>query len=140
MQTPSWEDNGQFSPDGRWMVYVSIESGRDEVYVQPIPINRGKWQLSVGGGDLPRWRRDGKELFFEAPDGKLMAVPVPAAGGSLTHGAPHALFTSALPARLNSYHYEPAAHGKQFLMRVPVSGDKPSPITVVLNWQAGLKP
>ena len=68
--------NGQFSPDGRWVAYQSNESGRYEVYVQPFPGPGGKWQVSTDGGIAPRWRRDSKELFYIAPNGKLMAVPI----------------------------------------------------------------
>ena len=71
---------GQFSPDGRWVAYHSNESGRHEVYVQPFPGPGGKWQISTSGGIEPRWRRDGKELFYIAPDGKLMAAPIQSAG------------------------------------------------------------
>ena len=79
------------SPDGRWLAYVSDESGRYEVYVQSFPGGGGKRQVSTGGGIGPRWRGDGKELFYHAPDGKLMAVPVKS-GASFEAGAPVALF------------------------------------------------
>ena len=70
------ENTGDFSPDGRWVAYESNESGRYEIYVQPFPGPGGKWQVSTNGGTAPVWRRDGKELFYVAPDRKLMAVPV----------------------------------------------------------------
>ena len=76
------ETYGQFSPDGKWIAYSSTESGRREVYVQGFAPDRvpaaavGKWQISTAGGDRPRWRRDGRELYYIALDGKLMAVPV----------------------------------------------------------------
>jgi Tol biopolymer transport system component len=70
------ESNGQFSPDGRWFAYTSTESGRTEVYVQTFPVSGGKWLVSTGGGSQPRWRRDGKELFYIAPDKQLMSVKV----------------------------------------------------------------
>ena len=80
--TPADETFGQFSPDGKWIAYSSDESGRREVYVQGFAPDRvpaaavGKWQISTAGGDKPRWRRDGKELYYIAPDRKMMAVPV----------------------------------------------------------------
>lgn len=83
LQTEFAEGCGAFSPDGRWIAYCSDESGRFEVYVRSFTdggavTTAGKWQVSTTGGAFSRWRRDGKELFFNAPDGKLMAVPVKA--------------------------------------------------------------
>src|SRR5262249_35752586 len=70
VKTPFEELNGQFSPDGRWVAYETNESGRFEIVVQPFPVPTGKWQVSTAGGMQPRWRADGKELYFIAPDGK----------------------------------------------------------------------
>ena len=69
---------GQLSPDSHWMAFTSDRSGRREVYVRPFPAGEGEWTISIAGGEQPRWRADGKELFFEAADGKMMAVPVKA--------------------------------------------------------------
>src|SRR6185295_4289784 len=85
LTTPADETFGQFSPDGKWIAYSSDESGRREVYVQGFAPDRvpasavGKWLISSAGGDKPRWRHDGKELFYLAIDGKMIAVPVKAA-------------------------------------------------------------
>ncbi|MCA1642389.1 MAG: protein kinase [Acidobacteria bacterium] len=98
LQTEFNETHAQFSPDGRFVAYVSDESGRAEVYVQSFPAAGGKWQISTGGGDQPQWRRDGRELFYMAPDKTLMAVPI-AAGGSFEPGSPAALFATHIPAR-----------------------------------------
>src|SRR5207245_9168171 len=90
LQTPFNETHPTLSPDGRWMAYTSDESGRNEVYVQPFPGPGGKWQVSTGGGETAKWRRDGKELFYVAPDGKMKAAPVKA----------DATFEAALPQPL----------------------------------------
>src|SRR6185295_17367166 len=88
LQTPFNEDQGQFSPDGKWIAYRSSESGRSEVYVAPFPGHSGKWQLSTTGGDWPRWRRDGKEIFYhQVSNNKLMVATVTAAGGRFEVGA-----------------------------------------------------
>src|SRR5262249_55575050 len=94
--TPFEELNGQFSPDGRWVAYETNESGRFEIVVQQFPIPVSKWQVSTGGGTQPRWRADGKELYFIAPDGKLMAASI-AEGATFTAEAPIALFPVTLP-------------------------------------------
>jgi Tol biopolymer transport system component len=70
------EIEGQFSPDAQWLAYASNESGRDEIYIRTFPQAGGTWQVSVWGGSQPRWRRDGRELFYVAPDNRLMAVPI----------------------------------------------------------------
>ena len=87
---------GYFSPNGRWLAYVSDESGKAEVYVRPFPVSPGIWPVSTGGGSQPRWRRDGKELFYLALDGKLMVVEVNA-GERFRAGVPKALFQMRLP-------------------------------------------
>jgi serine/threonine protein kinase/Tol biopolymer transport system component len=138
---------GQFSPDGRWLAYASNESGRDEIYIRTFPETGGKWQISVAGGLQPRWRRDGLELFYVAPDNRLMAVPIRIAPDThaLEPGAPVALFstrlatgafivTSGFQARAQ---YAVAADGR-FLMNVSADEGVTSPITIVQNWMAGL--
>ena len=94
--TPAEEVLAQFSPDGRWVAYQTNESGRFEVVVQPFPDAGGKWQVSTAGGVAPRWRADGKELYFLAPDATMMAVPVTAAGTSFEAGTPVALFPTRI--------------------------------------------
>jgi Tol biopolymer transport system component len=76
VNTPFEERRGQYSPDSRWLAYETNESGRFEIVVQPFPELTGKWQVSTGGGTEPRWRADGKELYYIAPDGKMMAARV----------------------------------------------------------------
>ena len=91
------KSQGQFSPDGRWVAYQSNESGSSfEIVVQAFPEPRGKWQVSTGGGVQPRWRADGKELYFIAPDRKLMAVPVAVLGSIFEAGKPVPLFATRI--------------------------------------------
>jgi hypothetical protein len=145
VQTQFDERQGQFSPDGRWMAYVSNETGSDEIYIRPFPGPGGKWQVSTIGGTDPRWRRDGQELFYVAPDGKLMAVPIQVTADThiLSPGTPVALFPTrfatganiALGSLLSRPQYAVAADGR-FLMNVTAEDTTPSPITLVLNWAA----
>jgi eukaryotic-like serine/threonine-protein kinase len=148
LQTEFDETHGQFSPDGRWMAYTSDESGKPKVYVQPIPTNGGKWQISASGGDLPRWRRDGKELYYIAADGKLTAVPVKTgtASNNFETGPGQSLFPvqplgGVALGIIARYPYQPSADGQRFLVNVPAGGEGAgeAPITVALNWQSGLK-
>ncbi|MBN1491019.1 MAG: PD40 domain-containing protein [Phycisphaerae bacterium] len=132
------EGNGQFSPDGRWVAYQSNESGRDEVYVQPFPGPGGKWQVSTGGGVMARWRPDGRELFYIASDGKLMAAPIQVAGQSLEAGAPVALFLTRNMGEKRTQ-YAVTRDGQRFLINIPVEESTASPIIIVTNWTAGLK-
>ena len=90
--TPFDEATGEFSPDGRWVAYDTNESGRFEVVVQPFPKATGKWQVSTSGGIRPRWRADGKELYFVAPDGTLMGAPVVGKDPAFEAGTPVPLF------------------------------------------------
>ncbi|MBI4472709.1 MAG: PD40 domain-containing protein, partial [Acidobacteria bacterium] len=90
------ELNGQFSPNGRWVVYETNESNQSQIVVQPFPVATGKVQVSIGGGTQPRWRSDGKEIYFIAPDGKLMAASVTASGSTFVAATPVALFSAPL--------------------------------------------
>lgn len=128
------EQLGRFSPDGNWVAYVSDESGRDEVYVQAFPLSGEKQTISSGGGSEPQWRKDGSELFYVAGDRNLMAVPVKP-GKVFRAGAPKALFPITLSAFGRSY-YAVSGDGQRVLTN-QTSGEL-TPITVVLNWTAGL--
>jgi Tol biopolymer transport system component len=132
------EGQARFSPDSHWVAYTSDESGHDEVYVRSFSVNSagtvaeasGKWQVSNRGGNFPRWRNDGRELYYRSPgDGKVMAVEI-ATSPVFRAGKPQPLGL-VLPGAWDS------ADGKRFL--AAVSPDGPQPDTVVLNWQAGLK-
>jgi Tol biopolymer transport system component len=132
------EGLGQFSPDGRWVVYASNEAGRFEVYVAPFPGPGGKWQISTGGGSWPRWRRDGAEIFYIGPDNKLMAAAVNSKGSNFDVGAVKPLFeTHAVTAF--RYSYAVSADGQRFLINTVPEQAASAPITVVVNWTAGLK-
>jgi Tol biopolymer transport system component len=137
LQTPFTEDDGQFYPDARdeqrWMAYQSNESGREQIYVQAIPAPGAKYQISTEGGTVPRWRRDGRELFYISADQRLVAVPI-SAGSGLQVGKPQPLFANAA---MNSF--VPSKSGDRFLINVPASGEQvvtPPPIIVVTDWTA----
>jgi len=138
LSTPASPGYAFFSPDGRWVAYSSAETGANEIYVRPFPpANQGKWLVSNGAARLPLvWRRDGRELYYMAPDGSVMAVTV-TANSAFQHGEPKALFK--LPT--DSYLSDVMPEGNRFLARLPNNTAQPSslPFTVVLNWQAGLK-
>ena len=140
VNTPFEELNGQFSPDGRWVAYETNESGRFEIVVQPFPAPTGKWQVSTGGGIQPRWRADGKELYFIAPDGKLMAASI-TAGATFAAGTPVALFPVTVPpgAGSNKQQYAVSRDGR-FLINQPVeTSNTTAPITLILNWKPPAK-
>jgi len=139
VNTEANETAGTLSPDGRWLAYVSDVSGRYEVWVQSFPGGGGKRQVSTGGGNRPRWRRDGRELFYYAGDGKLMAAPVKS-GESLEVGAPILLFEfSPGPGELRIGPYAATADGQRFLINAMVETESNAPLTVVVNWAAGVK-
>jgi Tol biopolymer transport system component len=126
-----------FSPDGRFLAYQSNESGRAEIYVQSFPGPGGKWQISTAGGIEPHWRGDGKELYYRAPDQKLMAVEI-AAGATVTAGTPQPLFQGRFDTGVAREHYTPMRDGTRFLVVAPLGREAMTPTTVVLNWNAEL--
>ena len=143
IQTEFGETQARFSPDGRWVAYISNASGPSQVYVQSFPSFGGKWQVSTNGGAQPQWRRDGKELFFLSPDRKLMAVEVNGAGPTFVAGVPQPLFeahtSTIFPGGSGSSYYAASGDGKRFLLNTLVGESAPAPLTIVLNWTAGLK-
>jgi hypothetical protein len=122
------------------MAYASNETGRFDVYVQPIPPSGAKWQISTAGGNQPRWRADGKELYYLAADRKLMAVSI-RTGAILEAGIPQALFETRTPAHLPTTPqlYDPASDGKRFLMITVGAETGTVPLTVTTNWTAAVK-
>ena len=130
--------HGNFSPDGRLLAYTSNESGRFQVYVQTFPLSTRKWQVSTDGGYEPRWRGDGREIYYLSEDRKLMAVAV---GAGPSFAVPKTLFQTRVPEGISSRrtHYVPSSDGQRFLVNTQSLDASPSPITVVLNWQAELK-
>jgi serine/threonine protein kinase len=145
LQTDAFQ--ARFSPDSRWIAYTSEESGKKEIYVQPFPVaSGGRWMVSKGGGDQPRWRRDGKELFYISADSKLMSVEIAAAPGTFQAGIPKALFAAPIWGGGGGNaltRYDVTADGKKFLINslpTETAAAPSSPITVVLNWQQTLQP
>jgi Tol biopolymer transport system component len=135
LSTKSNETNGQISPDGKWVAYASDESGAWEIYVTSFPDTIGKWQVSRGGGSEPRWRGDGREVFYIAPSGKLMAVPVNAESEFAT-GTPAPLFQILGRASISStdlFTYDVAKDGKRFLVNRFVNPEHIPPLTILLN-------
>jgi serine/threonine-protein kinase len=130
----------RFSPDGRWLAYVSNESGRDEIYVQPYPGPGGKWEISTDGGTEPVWNRNGRELFYRNA-GKMMAADI-ATQPNFTVGKPRMLFDGQyVPAGGTSPNYDVSPDGERFLMVKPAEQTEAAPtqINVVLNWFEELK-
>jgi Tol biopolymer transport system component len=141
LQTPFDEESARFSPDGKWIAYESNDSGRFQIYVQPVPPSGAKYQISSSGGTEPQWRRDGKELFYVSAEQKLTAVPVKL-GATVEAGAPQSLFPVFPTGTPGARVYAPARDGQRFLVNAPAGGEAAAvaqPITVVTNWQAGLK-
>jgi Tol biopolymer transport system component len=135
------QGSAQISPDSRWIAWVSAESGRNEVYVRPFPPGDGRsgqWQVSTTGGGMPRWRADGKELFYIAADSKLMAVDV-TTGATFRSGVPHALFSTSILTSMGSFRYAVTRDGKRLLMAVPGVPTAQPPVNIVVNWEAGLR-
>jgi len=128
---------GQFSPDGHWVAYSSIESGREEIYLAQFPGAGGKRQVSIAGGSTPRWRADGKELFYIGLDNRLMAAEVSIKGAEAEIGAVRPLF-GPMPSG-NLYQYDVSADGQRILAVMPDEQAASEPLTLVQNWTAALK-
>jgi Tol biopolymer transport system component len=132
-RTPFIEFGGVFSPDDRWIAYLSDESGRQEVYVMPSSGSGGKWQISTEGGTLPVWR--GEELFYWAPRGMMMAVRLEIDGDTVRVGIPEELFPVRVDPQFPAY--DVTADGQRFLVNTTEEGGG-GPITLVTNWTEDL--
>ena len=131
---------GKLSADGRWLAYVSNESGQNEVYVTPFPGLNGKWRLSTSGGSWPRWGRDGKEVFFLSLDNppKLMVADVDSRGSQLSVGAVSHAVRNAAAGRSGPIFVRRGPDGR-ILAATLVEQPVPAPVTLVVNWLADLK-
>ncbi len=144
------ELDGHFSPDMRWVAYVSDESGSNEIYVWDfsqasgaLSEAGGKWQVSLSGGTGPRWSRDGKKLYYRALDGNVMVVEV-TAGVSFQYGTPKTLINappdlSTMRVSIPITVWDVSPDGNRFLLSTPAMESSPTPFTVVLNWTSLLK-
>jgi eukaryotic-like serine/threonine-protein kinase len=148
LQSSSNETDAQFSPNGHWVAYVSDESGRNEIFVTPFSLGAtggvassgAKWQISVDGGSEPRWREDGKELYYESADSKIMAVDI-ATAPSFRAGVPSGLFQAppvTVPAP-GTRPWDVTPDGKRFLFITSGAPRAQAPFTVLLNWTSLLK-
>jgi Tol biopolymer transport system component len=134
--TPFSESNARFSPDGRWVAYTSDVSGASEIYVRPFRESGATWRVSNRGGQTPTWRGDGREIYYLAPDGMLMAAPVKGAAPFQTE-TPAPLFKVAVSEAVDPQ-YDVFPDGKRFIVNQQASS-KEEPITVLVNWTATLK-
>jgi Tol biopolymer transport system component len=148
VKTPGATYDGQFSPDGRWVAYTSKESGREEVYVVPFDAARvleigpasasagagGRWQISASGGRSPKWRKDGKEIFYLSSDNKMMAGGVEARGNRIELQTARPLFTTNPAEYFSPYDVTP--DGSKFVINIPNMQN--TPLTLVVNWTARL--
>lgn len=137
LQTEFSEADGQYSPDGKWVAYFSDESGNNEVYVRSILPTAGKLLVSPSGGSRPVWRRDGNEIFYLSATGELMVAKVKQNGPTLEIDTPTRLFKTHTESFLPSF--DVSADGQRFLVVSSSLQKQPSPITVVLHWDAELK-
>jgi len=138
LQRGSEVGTSRFSPDGRWLAYTSLESGRWEVYVAAFPGPGGRWQVSTAGGHDPRWRRDGKELFYISDDRRIMSVEIKS-DTTFEAGVPKPLFETTIAGLAPLSLYDVSADGQRFLIVTPVGAQAASPLTLVVNWAADLK-
>ncbi|HEV8376091.1 MAG TPA: protein kinase [Candidatus Polarisedimenticolia bacterium] len=140
LRTPFAEDDPKVSPDGHRMAFTSNQTGRTEVYVRNLAGTSGQWQVSTDGGWQPRWRSDGKELIYAAPDGYVMAVPLQS-GGDFRPGAPSRLFLMPEPSELeNPVLEDVTGDGNRFLLSVPTTSRSSIGFHSIIGWPAVLPP
>jgi Tol biopolymer transport system component len=137
LQTEFGEFGGRVSPDGKWVLYSSDESGKNEVYLRPFPGPGGKQLVSASGGSTPVWRGDGKEIFYLSANNELMAAKVTQNGSEVAIDVARPLFQTQAESFLPSFDVSP--DGRRFIIVSAMPQKSPSPITVVVNWDAGLR-
>ena len=134
LKTEFNEGRATFSPDGRWIAYQSDESGRSEIYIRPFPGPGGKWQVSAAGGTRPRWRGDGKELFFVSADLKIMSAEVRPGASSVDIVSVKPLFAIGTSLLGGADVYDVTSDGQRFLVETPQGDENSAPLTLVVNW------
>ncbi len=137
LQSSADKLHATFSPNGQLVAYSSNESGRFEVYVQPFPVANRKWQVSINGGYEPRWRRDGREIFYLAPDRRLMAAAV---SSEPAFDTPQTLFQTPVAMGVTALraHYDVSADGQRFLLAVPTVQKSSASLRIQFNWTTAL--
>ena len=134
------EPHAQFSPDGQWITYSSTESGRTEIYVESFPTGRAKWQISSNGGNYPRWRKDGRELFYVGPDQTLMSVTLQPSSDLAKFSRPIPMFKVPMPSPVGSdYPYDVSSDGRRVLALSAAEDAQEQTLVVMSNWQAEYK-
>ena len=139
LRTGAPQDESRLSPDGRWLAYTSELSGGWETYVEPFGRPGERVRVSVNGGGQPRWRADGKELFFVSRRNMLTAVAVEEGADELEVGLPTELFEVPLVVRPQLDDYAVSPDGQRFLVKVPAEGERGERIHVVTNWPSLLE-
>jgi Tol biopolymer transport system component len=144
LETPFNESVGRFSPDGAWLAYRSDESGQPELFVrsfggQTPPAEGGRWQISNSGASDIKWRDDGRELYYETLDGRIMAVAIEAGPSGLRAGTPRELFTADIDTA-NLHSFDATGDGERFLLLLRPRNQDQRRMTAVVEWQATLRP
>jgi len=137
LSQPFNERRARFSPDGRWILYTSLETGKTEIYVQTFPPSASKWQVSIDNGGYGHWTNNGSEIVFDGPGGKIMAVDVQL-GSTFKAGIPHQLFQ--VPGTIVGGRWDVTTDGKRFVFPLaPANSNVRAALTAVLNWTADVK-
>jgi len=131
LETRANENFPSFSPDGRWIAYVSDESGRQELYVTSFPDARGKWQVSTAGAEIGSFSGDGRSIRYIDPENRMLSVPISEVGAALEIGPPEPLFGGE-PMLVDVGVFTP--DGKRFLGAARLAGDAGPALTLVTNW------
>ena len=139
LKTEFNESRATFSPDCRWIAYESDESGRSEIYIRPFPGPGGKWQVSPAGGSRPRWRGDGKELFFLSGDFKMMSAEVRSGTSAVEIVSVKPLFQIGNLLHGTRSLYDVTADGQRFLVETIQGNENSAPLTLVVNWPGEVK-